>query len=250
MKYTFSANSVIGKRDINQDSVLVKHATYGKKEILLAIVCDGVGGLYRGELASGTVIKRFNKWFEQILPIELEALNLNRIKDEWIQILKEINIDLLEYGRKINKKLGTTFTGALFIDNQYIFVHVGDTRLYYIGSNIRQLTKDDTIASKEIEAGLLTYEQSIFDKRNHALFQCIGSSQNIIYQADCLNVEKGIYLLCSDGFRNRLSTKEIFENIYSIKYKKNLKKFNEDMIDLLIKRGEKDNISVIIIESK
>ena len=75
MKYTFSANSFIGKRDVNQDSVLVKHATYGKKEILLAIVCDGVGGLYRGELASGMVIKRFNNWFEQNLSIELEDLN-------------------------------------------------------------------------------------------------------------------------------------------------------------------------------
>lgn len=250
MKYNFSANSFIGKRDVNQDSVLVKHATYGKKEILLAIVCDGVGGLYRGELASGMVIKRFNSWFEQNLSIELDDLNLNKIKDEWVCLLKEINIDLLEYGRKINKKLGTTFTGTLFVDDQYIFVHVGDTRLYHIGSSIKQLTRDDTIVFKEVEEGLLTYEQSIIDKRKHALFQCIGSSQNIIYQENCLKVEKGIYLLCSDGFRNKLSTNEIFENIYSIKYKNDLKKFNEDMIDLLIKRGEKDNISVITIKSK
>ena len=58
MRYVAIAESDIGiARDINQDSVLIKHATYGSNEVLMAIVCDGMGGLSRGEIASATVIR-------------------------------------------------------------------------------------------------------------------------------------------------------------------------------------------------
>lgn len=56
MRYVAIAESDIGiARDINQDSVLIKHATYGSNEVLMAIVCDGMGGLSRGEIASATL---------------------------------------------------------------------------------------------------------------------------------------------------------------------------------------------------
>lgn len=46
MKYKFIADTDVGiSRSTNQDSILVKHASYNKKEVMLAIVCDGMGGL-------------------------------------------------------------------------------------------------------------------------------------------------------------------------------------------------------------
>ena len=77
MRYTVVAETDIGiRKNINQDSVLVKHAETELGEILLAVVCDGMGGLDKGELASATVIRSFATWFEQELPKELVHLDL------------------------------------------------------------------------------------------------------------------------------------------------------------------------------
>lgn len=62
MKYTVIANSDIGNTmSINQDSLLIKHISYKGKEVLMTIICDGMGGLSKGELASSTIVHYFNR---------------------------------------------------------------------------------------------------------------------------------------------------------------------------------------------
>ena len=61
MQFKVAADTDIGiKKQTNQDSVLVKHGKCRLGEVLLAVVCDGMGGLDRGELASASVIREFN----------------------------------------------------------------------------------------------------------------------------------------------------------------------------------------------
>ena len=73
MRFIVTADTDIGTtKDTNQDSVLVKHAIYQEQEVLMAIVCDGMGGLSKGELASATVIRAFNQW---LLPFVIGAID-------------------------------------------------------------------------------------------------------------------------------------------------------------------------------
>ena len=59
-----------GKKEINQDSVLVEQVNTGKGRILLAAVSDGIGGLPAGEVASGFLMERLRQHFyEEILPL-------------------------------------------------------------------------------------------------------------------------------------------------------------------------------------
>lgn len=63
MHFLAIADTDIGiARATNQDSALVKHAVYGGSEVLLAVLCDGMGGLSRGEVASATVVRACAKW--------------------------------------------------------------------------------------------------------------------------------------------------------------------------------------------
>ena len=154
MNYKFIAETDVGiSRSTNQDSVLVKHASYDKKEVLLAIVCDGMGGLSKGELASATVIREFSKWFDELLPYELEELDLNVVGGKWTVLLKNLNSKILEYSKKNNSSMGTTFTGVLFAEDKYLIVHVGDTRVYQIDSKMNQMTTDQTFVAREISSG-------------------------------------------------------------------------------------------------
>ena len=126
MKYLVVADTDIGiRKQTNQDSLLVKYGNSEVGEVLLAVICDGMGGLDKGEVASATVIREFARWFHEDLPYELETLDMQVIGGKWSLMLKELNVKIAEYGKKINSRLGTTFTGILMAGHEYAAVHVG-----------------------------------------------------------------------------------------------------------------------------
>ena len=70
MNYNIALHTDVGiRKETNQDSMCVKQAETEKGQILLAIICDGMGGLSQGELASATVVRDFDKWFISSLSI-------------------------------------------------------------------------------------------------------------------------------------------------------------------------------------
>ena len=252
MRYVAIAESDIGiAKDTNQDSILIKHATYGKSEVLMAIVCDGMGGLSKGEIASATVIREFEEWFSKELPFELKNVDMNVIGGKWSLLLKTLNIRIQEYGQKFGERLGTTFTGTLFIDNKFVIVHVGDTRMYHIGTSLKQLTDDHTYVAREVNRGTLTPEQAKTDKRRNMLLQCIGASKTVEPQIICGETKQGVYMLCSDGFRHKVTEDEIYKsfNFRRLNNKRRMLKESNRLIKLIKQRKEKDNISVILIKS-
>ena len=160
----------------NQDSIMFRHARCELGEIVMAIICDGMGGLEKGELASATVIREFERWYDEELPFELEHPDMQIIGNKWALLLKKLNGKISEYGNKLQMEMGTTFTGVLFVDSRYVVVHVGDTRFYQIGKKVRQLTTDHTYIAREVSRGNLTYEQAHRDKKRNMLLQCVGAS--------------------------------------------------------------------------
>ena len=254
MRYVATADTDIGiSKDTNQDSVLIKHASTDKGEVLLAVVCDGMGGLSKGELASATVIRAFADWFDNELPFELENVDLNVIGAKWSLMLKELNAQILEYSKSnALEGVGTTFSGILFVDDQYIIGHVGDTRVYHIGSALTQLTTDQTFIAREISRGTITPEQAKTDKRRNLLLQCIGASKTVEPQIIIGNADKGAYMLCSDGFRHEITEGEMYESLNPINLMNKDAMHNNAkyLIDQVKRREEKDNISVVLIKAE
>lgn len=252
MKYLVVADTDIGiRKQTNQDSLLVKYGNSEVGEVLLAVMCDGMGGLDKGEVASATVIREFARWFQENLPYELETLDMQVIGGKWSLMLKELNVKIAEYGKKINSRLGTTFTGILLAGNEYAAVHVGDSRLYHISTTIKQMTKDQTFVAREVSRGTLTAEQARTDKRRNMLLQCVGASAKLEPDIMTGRIEKGVYMLCTDGFRHEISEREMFENLNPdvLRNKDIMQKNARYLIDQIKLRQEKDNISVILIKA-
>lgn len=251
MHYTATADTDVGiKKQTNQDSILIKHGQCEKGEILLAVICDGMGGLKKGEVASATVVKKFSEWFDSELPFELKNLDMNIIADKWSLLLKDLNLKIAEYGQQDGIRIGTTFTGVLFIDDQYLAVHVGDTRLYQLDSGLKQLTTDHTFVAREIRRGNLTVEQAKKDKRRNMLLQCVGASERIEPEILTGTVQQGAYMLCSDGFRHEISESEIYESLNPVNLinKEAMHNNVKYLIEQVKKRNEKDNISVVLVK--
>ena len=144
------------------------------------------------------------------------------------------------------------YSVILFVGNQYVIAHVGDTRVYQIGSSLNQLTTDQTFVAREISRGTMTAEQAKTDKRRNLLLQCIGASKTVEPQVICGTVEKGAYMLCSDGFRHEITEAEIYESLNPINFmNKNAMHSNARyLIEQVKSRNEKDNISVVLIKAE
>lgn len=253
MKFCAIADTDIGiSKDTNQDSVLIKKADTKYGEIVLAVICDGMGGLAKGEVASATVVRVFDSWFEEELPGEISGMDLNIIGNKWELMLKDLNLKILEYGKKSGENMGTTFTGILMFGDKYLIGHVGDTRIYHISAKVRQITEDQTVVAKAVKMGEITKEQAKNDRRKNMLLQCIGASKVVTPQIVKGDIEKGMYMICSDGFRHQITEEEIYESLNpaNMVNKQAMHSNVLYLIDLVKKRKEKDNISVVLIKAE
>lgn len=246
MKILTMAHTDVGSRPTNEDAACVISKNINSKKTCFAVVCDGIGGLTSGDYASKTVVNYFENWFENELESETKQTDIEVIAQKWIQELRFVNYDLLSYSKSQNIRLGTTFTGILIVEKQYLIVHVGDTRVYFIDDSINQLTEDHTLAAlqqkNEIKANNSTANQ---------LYQCIGANNKFKPQVIIGKLSYGTFIVCSDGFRHKISDNELLEHFKKSAMRNRsdseIKRTVRSLVKTIKERGEKDNISVILI---
>lgn len=251
MKFLTGSCTDIGTvREVNQDAVCIMQAQTCKGNVCMVIICDGMGGLSKGELASATLIKAFAKGFEEKLPELLETHSLEQIQKLWEKELLYWSDRLKDYGMNHQILLGTTFSGMLFVEEQYIWAHVGDSRIYEVNEfMVEQLTEDHTVIARELARGTMTPEEAEHSRLRNKLTQCIGASKELKPQLGSGLAQKGTsFLLCSDGLYHTISKDEMME-IQNNHYKTDddLKKICYLTVKKAIERGEKDNISMIAL---
>lgn len=253
MNFLVSANSDIGNvRKTNQDSVSVLRANTPIGQVAFAVVCDGMGGLAKGEMASATVMNTFNNWFKGYFSQKNINLTDSFIVEQWSNLITNLNKKIGDYGNQNAFKLGTTITAILVTPYRFYVVNVGDSRTYEIKDNVRQITEDQTVVAQEVKYGRLTAEQAKVDPRNSVLLQCIGASK--VVKPDFFfgnTTPNTVFMLCSDGFRHCISEQEIF-NFFNPNalYSKDALNMNScQLIDINKQRMERDNISVVLIKT-
>lgn len=254
MDFIATAHTDVGiKKNTNQDSVLVEIAETDYGKVCLAVICDGMGGLAKGELASATVIRDVQKWFHEEFPSMLyQGIAAEVLKERWTRLLMDENIKITNYGIDNNVRLGTTAVILLIVGDIYYLIHVGDSRAYRIHSSILQLTKDHTFVQREMDAGRMTPEQAQVDPQRNVLLQCIGSSNIVEPDFQFGRVEKNTcFLLCSDGFRHVLSVEEIFEhtNPMVAVSESAMQERLAYLTEVNKYRREKDNISSVLVHA-
>ena len=254
MNFIVSASTDVGlTKDTNQDSYSVQVFTTCIGKVVLAVLCDGMGGLSKGEVASASVINAFRKWSEERLPLLCEkGLLEGDIQRDWMNIANVFNKKIKAYGDSYGISVGTTLTAMLLTQNRYFIINVGDTRAYEIIQNVSQLTKDQTLVAKQVELGLMDSQQAEMDPRRSVLLQCIGVLDEVLPDLYSGEVkENAVYMLCSDGFRHEISDSEMYQclNPGVMRDADGMKQNMDYLINVNKQRQEKDNISVITIRT-
>ena len=214
MEYIATYHTDVGTRkETNQDSLAIKVVNTKEGNVAFAIVCDGMGGLAKGEVASKEVIEAFCTWFDDTLVDEIQngTFTEQNLVSQWDDIIQIQNRRLGAYGEENHLQLGTTVSAILLYKDQYYIVHVGDSRVYELTKTAKQLTNDQTFIARELAAGRMTPEQA---KEYKDLLQCVGASPVVEPEfTKGTATRNAVYMLCSDGFRHVITPEEIIEKI-------------------------------------
>lgn len=234
----------IGLRSTNQDYV---ELFYNKKNHLLAVLCDGMGGHKAGDIASEmAVLQLGNEWAKTAFETADETC-------EWLTM--QINIENQRIYR-VSKTysdlqgMGTTLVTAAFMDDEIIIGNIGDSRAYQWNAASEELnlvTTDHSFANELRLSGQITEEEAKTHSKRHMLTRSLGVFDKV--SVDFFQLEKGktdLILLCSDGLSNGLSTDEMND---ILKNNTSLESTAKELTDSALKNGSTDNITVCLVEN-
>ncbi len=218
----------------------------------------GVGAvtMQEGGYASKSTIQFLNNWFDYTVGKGIRGKGREQLMDylqgEIEQCIQKQNRLVYEYAREKKIRTGTTLTLLAMAEGKYITAQVGDSRAYCLGRGLRQLTEDQSVVAREVKAGRLSKEEAKHDKRRNLILQCIGDSENLQVAYGRGRAEAGeVFFLCSDGFVHELEDHEIKEllNPSLLVSRSAIKKSLIEAVSLVKSRGERDNITVVLVKA-
>lgn len=253
MDFLISAKTDIGiVKDTNQDSLSVKIINTSKGRMVFAVLCDGMGGLSKGEVASASVVCAFDRWLKEQFPKIIDNITEEKLQEQWESIITNLNDRIKVYGMNQGVSLGTTVVVILLTQTSYFVMNVGDSRAYEISDRLIQITTDQTFVAREIALGNMTPEQAKVDQRRNVLLQCVGASDVVVPDMFFGKIKRNaVYMLCSDGFRHEISSDEIFCSLNpdSLNSIDDMNNNAIALIEMNKQRMERDNISVVLIRT-
>lgn len=254
MDFIISATTDVGlTKSTNQDSLSVMTLNTPQGRMVFAILCDGMGGLEKGEVASASVIRAFRGWVTEQLPQLCGAvLEDTVIRSQWEAIIAQQNQTIKAYGARFGVRLGTTAVVMLLTQNRYYILNVGDSRAYELTDGLRQLTSDQTFVAREVALGHMTPEQAERDSRRNVLLQCVGASETVYPEMFFgATRQNAVYMLCSDGFRHEITPDEIYQLLQpnALLDEQTMQNNSTALVELNKQRQERDNISVLLVRT-
>jgi protein phosphatase len=218
-------------RDHNEDDLVLR------PEVGLWAVADGMGGHDAGAFASQTVARTLATVEP---PSSAEAL-LKACDDKLAQANDAIRAFAEAKGGAI---VGTTVAVLLVFGAHFSCVWCGDSRVYLIRrGQIRQLSRDHSELQEFVDRGVLTpAEAQVWPGRN-VLTRAIGVFETPETERQEGELEPGdLFVLCSDGLTTHVADDEILK----IAARRPAASAAQDLIDLALSRGGKDNVTVVI----
>jgi len=257
--HVFGRTDVGKMREHNEDAFVVADLTRGNATLqpevrshtvgdrgTLFMVADGMGGAAAGEIASAMAIEAVLREVTDALAAAdrpTEDAFATAIKRATAAANAEIHAFALEHPEF--RGMGTTATVAGVLGDTVYLAQVGDSRAYLVrGGVAAQITKDQSLMQKLVEAGELTPEEAEQSERRNIILQALGPEPNIKVDLTSQQLRRGDTLvLCSDGLSGQVKTDDISRVVSD---EPDLMSACKRLIDLANDAGGPDNITVIV----
>ena len=212
----------------------------------LLMVADGMGGAAAGEVASAMAIavvceeleRRWNQQGETDAETFTQALRT---------ATESANARIHAHAAATPgmKGMGTTATIAGVLRDRVYFAQVGDSRGYLVRDGVAtQLTKDQSLMQRLVDAGELTPEEAEQSERRNIILQALGPDARIKVELTAQELQRGdVLVLCSDGLSGQVRATEIAEVVAG---QPDLARAARELIDRANAAGGPDNITVVL----
>ena len=241
----FSYRTDIGKvRVSNEDQAIALTNASGN---VLLVVCDGMGGQNKGDLASSLAVHTIVTSFKS----RKGFMNAYFAKLWVSKAIREANRSIYEQSQSNPnyRGMGTTVTLLLIIKDIAILGHVGDSRCYFLKNHhdLVQLSEDQTYVNYLLRTEQITPEEALTHPKRHVLMNALG-----IYPSASIDLKTFPYLgeevlLCSDGLYNNVPVDDIAA---IVKGNDTIEQKVNELIAVGNKNGGSDNIAVVLWEAQ
>ena len=257
--HVYGQTDVGRTREHNEDAFVVADLTRGNVSLepavrthevgdrgTLFMVADGMGGAAAGEIASEMAVEIVQSELQEML-CEGDAPDEERfataIKRATASANAHIHAFAVEHPEY--RGMGTTATVAGILGDTLYLAQVGDSRAYLVRGGVgRQITKDQSLMQKLIEAGEMTEEEAEQSERRNIILQALGPEANIKVDLTHQPVRRGdVLVLCSDGLSGQVRADEIARVVSG---EKDLSAACNRLIELANESGGPDNITVVV----
>lgn len=226
-------------REMNQDYVFTSEKPVGNLPNLF-IVADGMGGHNAGDYASRYAVEVMVKEIMRCRENEPAAVFMRAIEEANKELVKKATEEVQLSG------MGTTAVLATLNGNHLWVANVGDSRLYILNHEIRQITKDHSLVEEMVRMGELGKDEARVHPDKNIITRAIGVTDEVT--ADIFEVDVGTddrILMCSDGLTNMIDDTRILAIVND---QRDIAEKVEKLVESANENGGKDNITVIVIE--
>lgn len=226
-------------RETNQDAYDVGHFETGDT---WAVVCDGMGGVSGGQVASKICIEKVTEalkrgYREKMTVGSAKNLLTSAINAANSAVFKEAtdNFEL--------KGMGTTVVAVIVLGGIAVIAHVGDSRAYLLNENITPLTKDHSFVQMLIDTGKITEEEAKVHPDRNVITRAVGIENFVDVEIDIVDINScDKLLICTDGLSGYVEDADVLKIVDEYGDSS-----AEKLVETANDAGGRDNVTVVIL---
>ena len=240
--------NVCGKTDVglrrheNQDTFAVEQG----EKLLIAVVCDGMGGAEGGQIASSLAVETFMKEIRALLRADMTTGQLRELASFCVA-----KANTAVYQRALQdpayQGMGTTLVSAVAGERDAVICNIGDSRAYLIhNGEMMRITHDHSVVQTLVENGDITAEEARTHPNRNLITRALGPDETTLCDAFDVSFAHGDkILLCTDGLVVTATDEEICHIVCA---DKRAEEKLDDLIALAKAQGAPDNVTAVLIE--
>ncbi len=245
---SIAAHSHMGRvRKNNEDRVATE------PDLGLLLLADGMGGHNAGEVASRMAVEVVQNTVDSTLGSGRSLPPTQSGNSAEAELLRDAirlahgAIRKAASTNPVYQGMGTTLIACLLQDDRLVAAHVGDSRLYRLREGVlEQITQDHSLVGELVARGYYTPQEAQAKVRKNMITRALGGEHDVL-EVDLLEepLQIGdIYMLCSDGLTDMAGDGQIGAVLRA--HGNNVEKAATALIELALRGGGKDNVSVVL----
>ena len=236
---TFSLTDVGRVRESNQDYVYTSESPVGNLPNLF-IVADGMGGHNAGDFASKYTVEQIVAYIEKAPMTSPVDLIRGAVTKANASLMAQAKSDTNLSG------MGTTVVIATIVGDSMYVANVGDSRLYLLRDDLKQITRDHSLVQEMVRMGEMDASEAKFHPDKNIITRAVGAIEELEIDFFEEHVQSGdLILMCTDGLSNMVDDTDMRQIIQT---GRDVVEKVQHLVEAANRGGGKDNITVAIVE--